>query len=84
MAPGAYLATLTLMTGLPEVIIAMVKAAVFGLIAGLVGCYRGLTASGGARGLGTAVNETVVLCVVALYAINVVLTAIGVRFGTGH
>jgi phospholipid/cholesterol/gamma-HCH transport system permease protein len=81
---GAYLATLTTLTGLPEVVIATVKAAVFGLIAGLVGCYRGLTVGGGAKGLGTAVNETVVLCVAALFAINLVLTTIGVRFGTGH
>jgi phospholipid/cholesterol/gamma-HCH transport system permease protein len=80
---GAYLQTLTLITGLPEVVIATVKAAVFGLIAGLVGCYRGLTVSGGSKGVGTAVNETVVLCVVALYAVNVILTTIGVRFGTG-
>jgi phospholipid/cholesterol/gamma-HCH transport system permease protein len=78
---GAYLSTL--ITGLPEVVIATVKAMVFGLIAGLVGCYRGLTVSGGAKGVGTAVNETVVLCVVALYAVNVILTTIGVRFGTG-
>src|ERR1700748_711268 len=80
---GAYLATLTTITGLPEVVIATVKAAVFGLIAGLVGCYRGLTVRGGSKGLGTAVNETVVLCVVALYAVNVILTTIGVKFGTG-
>jgi len=81
---GAYLQSLTLITGLPEVVIATVKAAVFGLIAGLVGCYRGLTVGGGSKGLGTAVNETVVLCVVALYAVNVILTTIGVRFGTGR
>jgi phospholipid/cholesterol/gamma-HCH transport system permease protein len=81
---GAYVATLTLITGLPEVVIALLKAASFGLIAGLVGCYRGLTVHGGPKGLGTAVNETVVLCVVALFAVNVVLTTIGVRFGTGH
>ena len=81
---GAYLATLTTITGMPEVAIALVKAAVFGLIAGLVGCYRGLTVRGGSKGLGTAVNETVVLCVLALFAVDVVLTTIGVRFGTGH
>jgi phospholipid/cholesterol/gamma-HCH transport system permease protein len=81
---GAYLSSLTLLTGLPEVLIATVKAATFGLIAGLVGCYRGLTVGGGSKGLGTAVNETVVLCVVALYAVNVILTTIGVRFGTGR
>ncbi|RAU92430.1 MlaE family ABC transporter permease [Mycolicibacter senuensis] len=80
---GAYLSTLTLLTGLPEVIISTVKASVFGLIAGLVGCYRGLTVRGGSKGLGTAVNETVVLCVIALFAVNVVLTTIGVKFGTG-
>jgi phospholipid/cholesterol/gamma-HCH transport system permease protein len=81
---GAYLATLTTITGLPEVIIATVKATSFGLVAGLIGCYRGLTVRGGSKGLGTAVNETVVLCVIALFAINVVLTTIGVRYGTGH
>src|ERR1700733_2894266 len=81
---GAYLATLTLVTGLPEVIIATVKAAMFGTIAGLVGCYRGLTTKGGPKGVGVAVNETLVLCVIALFAVNVVLTTIGVRFGTGR
>jgi phospholipid/cholesterol/gamma-HCH transport system permease protein len=81
---GAYLATLTLVTGLPEVIIATIKAAIFGAIAGLVGCYRGLTTRGGPKGVGVAVNETLVLCVLALFAVNVVLTTIGVRFGTGR
>src|SRR5271170_6416124 len=81
---GAYLATLTLVTGLPEVIIATIKAALFGTIAGLVGCYRGLTTKGGPKGVGVAVNETLVLCVIALFAVNVVLTTIGVRFGTGR
>ena len=81
---GAYLATLTLITGLPEVIIATVKAAVFGVIAGLVGCYRGLTTQGGPKGVGIAVYETLVLCVIALFGVNVVLTTIGVRFGTGR
>jgi phospholipid/cholesterol/gamma-HCH transport system permease protein len=84
VSAGAYLATLTQLTGLPEVVIATIKALVFGLIAGLVGCYRGLTVSGGSKGLGTAVNETVVLVIVALFAVNVVLTTIGVRYGTGH
>jgi phospholipid/cholesterol/gamma-HCH transport system permease protein len=84
ISAGAYLATLTTITGLPEVVIATIKAAVFGVIAGLVGCYRGLIVGGGAKGLGSAVNETVVLCVVALFSVNLVLTTIGVRFGTGH
>ncbi|MGV9803591.1 MlaE family ABC transporter permease [Mycobacterium sp. NPDC003449] len=84
VSAGAYVSTLTLLTGFPEVMISVIKATLFGLIAGLVGCYRGLTVAGGSKGVGTAVNETLVLCVVALFAVNVVLTTIGVRFGTGH
>ena len=84
ISAGAYLSTLTLITGLPEVVVSVVKAATFGLIAGLVGCYRGLTVRGGPKGLGIAVNETLVLCMIALFAVNVVLTSIGVRFGTGR
>jgi phospholipid/cholesterol/gamma-HCH transport system permease protein len=84
VSSGAYLSTLTVLTGLPEVIIATIKAAMFGLIAGLVGCYRGLIVRGGSKGLGTAVNETVVLCFIALFAVNAVMTTIGVRFGTGR
>ena len=79
---GAYVSTLTLLTGFPEVVISVLKATIFGLIAGLVGCYRGLTVAGGSKGVGTAVNETLVLCVIALFAVNVVLTTIGIKFGT--
>ena len=84
ISAGAYVSTLTLITGLPEVVLSIVKSAVFGLIAGLVGCYRGLTVRGGPKGVGIAVNETLVLCIIALFAVNVVLTSIGVRFGTGR
>ena len=54
--------------------------ALFGLIAGLVACYRGLTISGGgAKAVGNAVNETVVYAFMALFVVNVVVTAIGIR-----
>ena len=57
-----------------------VKAALFGLIAGLVACYRGLTISGGgAKAVGNAVNETVVYAFMSLFVVNVVVTAIGIR-----
>ena len=50
LSAGAYLATLTYATGLPEVVIATIKALAFGLIAGLIACYRGLTVRGGSKG----------------------------------
>jgi phospholipid/cholesterol/gamma-HCH transport system permease protein len=82
--PGAFAAGITLLTGVPEVIISCVKAALFGLIAGLVACYRGLTISGGgAKAVGNAVNETVVYAFMALFVVNVVVTAIGIQMTTG-
>ncbi len=78
--PGAFAAGITLLTGVPELIISGVKAALFGVIAGLVACYRGLIITGGgAKAVGNAVNETVVYAFMALFVINIVVTAIGVR-----
>jgi phospholipid/cholesterol/gamma-HCH transport system permease protein len=78
--PGAFAAGITLLTGVPEVIISCVKAALFGLFAGLIACYRGLTITGGgAKAVGNAVNETVVFAFMALFVINVVVTAIGIQ-----
>src|ERR1700730_15644435 len=78
--PGAFAAGITLLTGVPEVIISCVKAAVFCLIAGLVACYRGLIITGGgAKAVGNAVNETVVYAFMSLFVVNVLVTAIGIK-----
>ena len=77
--PGAFINGLTVLTGLGELVLAEVKALLFGVVAGLVGCYRGLTVQGGPKGVGTAVNETVVYAFICLFVINVIMTAVGVR-----
>ncbi|MDQ2636963.1 MAG: ABC transporter permease, partial [Actinomycetota bacterium] len=79
VTPGAYVANLTLLVGLSEVIVAMVKAMLFGLAASLIACYKGLSVGGGSAGVGNAVNETVVYTFMALFVINVVATAIGLE-----
>jgi phospholipid/cholesterol/gamma-HCH transport system permease protein len=68
---------LTLVTGLPQLGVAMVKATVFGLTAGLIGVYQGTTVKGGPAGVGNAVNQTVVYSFSLLFFINIILTAIG-------
>nr|WP_189094313.1 ABC transporter permease [Nocardia jinanensis] len=83
VTPGAYVSSLTLVTGLPEVIISEVKAGLFGLIAALVASHMGLTVKGGPKGVGDAVNETVVYAFMALFAVNVVVTAVGVKATLG-
>jgi phospholipid/cholesterol/gamma-HCH transport system permease protein len=79
VTPGAFAAGLTLLTGAADVVVSLVKAALFGLAAGLIACYKGISVGGGPAGVGTAVNETVVFSFVALFVINVIVTAVGVK-----
>ncbi|MCX2931778.1 ABC transporter permease [Mycobacterium sp. CVI_P3] len=75
VTPGAFAAGLTLLVGTPEVITSLVKASIFGLTAGLIACYKGISVGGGPQGVGNAVNETVVYTFMALFVINVIATA---------
>jgi phospholipid/cholesterol/gamma-HCH transport system permease protein len=77
VTPGSFAASLTLLVGLPATVISFVKAALFGLTAGLIACYKGLTVGGGPQGVGNAVNETVVYTFMALAVINTLVTTIG-------
>ena len=79
VTPGAFVAGMTLLTGLPEIMISVVKAALFRLAAGLIACYKGISVGGGPAGVGIAVNETVVFTFMALFIINVIATAVGVK-----
>jgi phospholipid/cholesterol/gamma-HCH transport system permease protein len=80
VSPGSFVSGITLLTGIPELIISGVKAAFFGMIAGLVACYRGLIIrGGGAKAVGNAVNETVVYAFILLFVVNVVITAVGIK-----
>jgi phospholipid/cholesterol/gamma-HCH transport system permease protein len=73
--PGQYLADLTLLIGFSDFLAAELKAAVFGLLAGLTACYLGLQAKGGPKGVGEAVNQTVVFAFMLLFAANTVISA---------
>jgi phospholipid/cholesterol/gamma-HCH transport system permease protein len=81
VTPGAYAGGLTLLIGLPQVITATAKAALFGMAAALIACYKGLVVDGGPQGVGNAVNETVVFSFMALFLINVLLTGVSVTVG---
>ena len=71
-------------TAMPNVLMALQGSQKLIVFAGLVGCYRGLTVKGGPKGVGDAVNETVVYSFICLFVINVVMTAIGVRVLVKH
>ncbi|MCP3811402.1 ABC transporter permease, partial [Mycobacteriaceae bacterium Msp059] len=77
VTPGAFVAGMTLITGVTDVVVSLVKATLFGLTAGLIACYMGTSVGGGPAGVGNAINETVVFSFLALFVINVITTAVG-------
>ena len=74
--PGLFVSNLTLLVGTADFVTSEVKAAVFGLLAGLTGCYLGLNAKGGPKGVGEAVNQTVVYAFMMLFAANSIITLV--------
>lgn len=54
----------------------LIKSAVFGLILSWVGCYKGFYTHGGARGVGIATTQSVVLGSIMILVANYFLTAL--------
>jgi phospholipid/cholesterol/gamma-HCH transport system permease protein len=59
-----------------DLVMAVVKSLVFGFVVSLVCCRKGFDASGGARGVGEATAKAVVASIVAIFAIDYVLTTL--------
>jgi phospholipid/cholesterol/gamma-HCH transport system permease protein len=73
---GAFLSSFTALASLNDLYVAMVKAAVFGWLAAIVGAFKGLNAGGGPSGVGRAVNESVIVAFMLLFFLNAVISAI--------
>ncbi|MBW2560635.1 MAG: ABC transporter permease [Deltaproteobacteria bacterium] len=73
---GAFVKNITKMVDLGDIYNGLTKAAVFGLILSLIGCYKGLNTTGGAEGVGKATTEAVVLASVSILVSDYFLTAI--------
>jgi phospholipid/cholesterol/gamma-HCH transport system permease protein len=74
--PGAYLASFSALAQLPDLWISEIKAVIFGFLAGTVAAYRGLNPGSGPKGVGDAVNQSVVITFLLLFFVNFVLTTI--------
>ena len=54
----------------------LIKAAVFGFIVALMGCYNGFNSKGGAQGVGAATTNAVVSSCILILATDFILTAL--------
>ena len=73
---GGFFATLFTNASLVDLWGSVVKTALFGAIVAIVCSYKGMNASGGAQGVGTAVNEAVVVSFMGVFAFNYVFTQV--------
>jgi phospholipid/cholesterol/gamma-HCH transport system permease protein len=73
--PGAYIASFNTIAQVSDIWISELKAALFGLSAGIVAAYRGLNPPPGPKGVGEAVNQSVVISFVLVFLIDFVVTA---------
>jgi phospholipid/cholesterol/gamma-HCH transport system permease protein len=71
---GPFWATLFANASTTDLWGSVLKTTIYGAIIAIVCCYKGMSASGGAEGVGRAVNEAVVLAFTAIFAFDYVFT----------
>jgi phospholipid/cholesterol/gamma-HCH transport system permease protein len=71
---GGFFATLFANASVTDLWGSVLKCTCFGAITAIVCSYKGMTASGGAEGVGRAVNEAVVTTFIGIFAFNYVFT----------
>jgi len=72
--PAIYLANTMEFMRTEDVVSGLVKAAVFGFLIALMGCYQGYRSRGGAEGVGAATTAAVVAASILILAFDYVLT----------
>ena len=72
--PGSYLTQTMNFVQVMDVASGLAKAAVFGFLIALMGCYQGYHSKGGAQGVGAATTSAVVAASILILAFDYVLT----------
>lgn len=70
LSPGSYLASVGTLARPSDLVLSLVKAAVFGVICTVVAAHKGMTVTKGPAGVGDAVTDAVVMNFVLLFAAN--------------
>jgi phospholipid/cholesterol/gamma-HCH transport system permease protein len=73
---GGFFATLFSNAAVTDLWGSLLTCTISGAIISVVCCYKGMTASGGAAGVGRAVNQAVVISIVGVFAFSYVFTAV--------
>ncbi|MHA6268062.1 MlaE family ABC transporter permease [Aliiroseovarius sp. CAU 1755] len=74
-APGAYINNTWNFLETADIVSSLVKGAVFGFIAAVMGCYHGMNSGRGAQGVGRATKTSVEAAAILILAANFLLTS---------
>jgi len=74
--PGNFIAKITWYVDAHDVTSGLIKSAVFGGFVSLVSCFKGYRAEGGARGVGAATTQAVVIGSVSIMILDYFLTVL--------
>jgi phospholipid/cholesterol/gamma-HCH transport system permease protein len=72
--PGSFVSTFASFATVDDLIMALVKAVIFGAIVAIVACHKGLSTRGGPAGVANSVNAAVVEAILLLMTVNVAMT----------
>jgi phospholipid/cholesterol/gamma-HCH transport system permease protein len=73
---GPFFATLASNAEPTDLWASVLKTTLFGAIIAIVCCYKGMNSSGGAEGVGRAVNQAVVIAFLGIFAFNYAFTQV--------
>ena len=73
-APGSFVATFASFATVGDLVLALLKAILFGLIVAVVACDKGLRTRGGPAGVANSVNAAVVESILVLMIVNVIIS----------
>ena len=73
---GGYLVSTFNAIGVHDVVYGLIKAAVFGFVIALMGCFNGYRSRGGAQGVGAATTSAVVSASILILALDYILTQV--------
>jgi phospholipid/cholesterol/gamma-HCH transport system permease protein len=74
--PGVFIDRIQQFMRVDDIRMMVTKSLVFGFVLSLICCKQGFHASGGARGVGEATARAVVVSIVAIFALDYVVTAL--------
>ena len=73
---GVYIKNTVDFLNMDDVTSGLIKAAVFGFIIAIMGCFHGFNSKGGAQGVGRATTNAVVTASILILAANYVMTSL--------